>query len=283
MHQSSARASQPFLAVNCGVLPTALIEAELFGHSKGAFTGANEERVGKFAHVGNGTLLLDEIDALPLSAQTKLLRVLDQGVFEPVGSNQSLPFKARLIAASNQRLEELIEKDLFRADLYYRLNVIQLYVPALRDRREEIRPLVDWFLQMLAAKHGVPVPGVDACVWKVLEQHDWPGNLRELRNAVEHALTFCEDGTIHVEDLPAKFSGLDHPGSRPLTNLAREPLPQSIARQPSNSLARARQEGEYRHLLDVLDECQNNKTQAARALGISRTALYKKLLIFGIS
>jgi DNA-binding NtrC family response regulator len=283
VHESSARASRPFLAVNSGALPTALIEAELFGHVKGAFTGAEEERIGKFAHVQDGTLLLDEIDALPLSAQTKLLRVLDQGVFEPVGSNQSLPFRARLIAASNQRLEGLIEKDLFRADLYYRLNVVQLYVPALRDRRPEIRPLVDCFLETLATKHGVPVPAVDANVWDVLAQYDWPGNLRELRNAVEHALTFCEGGSIQVEDLPAKFGEFASPGMLGVTPREHERLPDSIAQQSPNFLALARKEGEYRHLLDVLDECHNNKTQAARVLGISRTALYKKLLAFGIS
>jgi len=161
IHQTSPRASRPFVAVNCGSLPANLIESELFGHKRGAFTGADADRAGKFAYVQDGTLLLDEVDALSLSAQAKLLRVLDEGVFEQIGCNKSLPFRGRLIAASNRALEGLIEKDLFRADLYYRLNVVQFHIPALRDRMDEIRPLVRNFLNALAEKHGIPVPAVD--------------------------------------------------------------------------------------------------------------------------
>ena len=161
IHQASPRASRPFVSINCGSLPANLIESELFGHKRGAFTGADEERVGKFAYVQDGTLLLDEIDALTLSAQAKLLRVLDEGVFEQVGCNKSLPFRGRLIAVSNRALEELIDQGQFRADLYYRLNVMQFHIPALRDRMDEIRPLVRYFLTTLARKHGVAVPAID--------------------------------------------------------------------------------------------------------------------------
>jgi DNA-binding NtrC family response regulator len=283
IHQMSPRASRPFVSLNCGSLPATLIESELFGHKRGAFTGADEDRAGKFAYVQDGTLLLDEIDALSLSAQAKLLRVLDEGVFEQVGCNKSVPFRGRLIAASNRSLEELIERDLFRADLYYRLNVVQFQIPALRNRMDEVRPLVRYFLETLAQKHGIAVPAVDNAVWSVLETYHWPGNLRELRNTIEHAVAHCEGLTIGLEELPTKFSqqAVAAAGSGPQLN--GEPLPPAGTEHPRNALARARHEGEYRYLLGVLDLCDNNRSQAARALGISRTALYKKLVNFGIS
>jgi DNA-binding NtrC family response regulator len=282
IHEASPRTARPFVSVNCGSLPANLIESELFGHKRGAFTGADDDRVGKFAYVQDGTLLLDEIDALSLPLQAKLLRVLDEGLFEQVGCNKSLPFRGRLIAASNRELEELVEKDLFRADLYYRLNVVQFHLPPLRQRIDEIRPLVRYFLTNLARKHEVAVPAVDDHVWNVLETHHWPGNLRELRNAVEHALTHCEGMTIGLNDLPGKFTqnGAAAALSTPQPAMR---LPVDSHKQPRNGLTHARKLGEYRYLLDVLDMCDNNRSQAARALGISRTALYKKLVNFGIS
>ena len=283
IHQTSPRASRPFVSVNCGSLPPNLIESELFGHKKGAFTGADEDRTGKFAFVQDGTLLLDEIDSLPLPSQAKLLRVLDEGIFERIGCNKSLPFRGRLIVASNRTLEELIERDLFRADLYYRLNVVQFHIPALRNRIDEIRPLVRDFLDTLAKKHDISVPAVDNQVWSVLETYHWPGNLRELRNTIEHAVAHCEGTTIGLEELPAKFSEAGAMAALAAPRASSEALPAATVGQSRNGLAKARQVGEYRYLLDVLDMCDNNRTQAARALGISRTALYKKLGIFGIS
>lgn len=284
IHEISPRAARPFVVVNCGALPTSLIESELFGHKRGAFTGADEDRDGKFAHAQDGTLLLDEIDAIPLSAQAKLLRILDEGVFERVGTNDSLPFRARLIAASNQDLDEAIEKDMFRADLFYRLNVIQLEVPPLRDRVPEIRPLAKQFLEMLAAKHATPTPAVEDRVWDLLEEHPWPGNLRELRNAIEHALTICDAAIVRVVDLPARIHrrARGHRLPKP-AQPGQELRLLAIEQASTNSLARARQVGEYQRLVDVLDECDNNRSQAARILGISRTALYKKLVNFGIT
>jgi DNA-binding NtrC family response regulator len=281
IHETSPRESRPFVTVNCGSLPANLIESELFGHKRGAFTGAEEERVGKFAYVQDGTLLLDEVDALSLAAQAKLLRVLDEGVFEQVGCNKSLPFRGRLIAASNRCLEELIAQGQFRSDLYYRLNVVQFSLPPLRERMEEIRPLVRLFLNALAQKHGEAVPGIDKRVWQVLEGHHWPGNLRELRNAVEHALTECECGTINLEHLPARLKPAGTEGE----SSAQRDTPQLEAMKtaPRSALAQARQLGEYRYLVGVLDMCGNNRSEAARALGISRAALYKKLEILGIS
>jgi two-component system response regulator HydG len=280
IHQHSPRASKPFVSVNCGSLPANLIESELFGHKRGAFTGADEERDGKFAYVKDGTLLLDEIDALPLSSQAKLLRVLDEGMFERIGCNKSLPFRGRLIAASNRTLEVLIERDLFRADLFYRLNVVQFHIPALRERRDEIRPLVRHFVKVLARKHEIAVPAVEHAVWNVLETYDWPGNLRELRNTIEHAVAHCERAAIGLEELPAKFQAAMATRS---TQANGRQLSNSKLEQSRNGLARARHDGECQYLLGVLDLCDNNRSQAARALGISRTALYKKLVNFGIT
>jgi DNA-binding NtrC family response regulator len=283
IHQASPRSSRPFVSINCGSLPANLIESELFGHKKGAFTGADEDRVGKFAYVQDGTLLLDEIDALSLAAQAKLLRVLDEGLFERIGCNKSLPFRGRLIAAANRSLEELIDQGQFRADLYYRLNVVQISVPALRDRADEIRPLVRYFLNSLAKKHGQRVPAIDKRVWQMLESYHWPGNLRELRNTVEHALADCEGATIGLEQLPVKLRQHGAATATASPQCCAEPPMVAMAEQPRNALAHARQIGEYRFLLGVLDSCGNNRSEAARALGISRTALYKKLGSFGIS
>jgi DNA-binding NtrC family response regulator len=283
IHQSSPRALRPFVSVNCGSLPATLIESELFGHKKGAFTGADEDRTGKFAFVQDGTLLLDEIDALSLSAQAQLLRVLDEGVFEQVGCNKPISFRGRLIAASNHPLEDLMESNRFRSDLYYRLNVVQFQIPPLRNRMDEIRPLVGHFLSILSHKHGLAVPEVDDSAWNALETYHWPGNLRELRNTIEHALTHCEGSTIGLTELPPRFFERAVPAvSRP-RQITSEPLPAASAKHSRSALARARHEGEYRYLLGVLDRCDNNRSQAARALGISRTALYKKLVAFGIS
>jgi DNA-binding NtrC family response regulator len=239
--------------------------------------------VGKFAYVQDGTLLLDEVDALSLAAQAKLLKVLDEGVFEQVGCNKSLPFRGRLIAASNRSLEELIHQHQFRADLYYRLNVVQFSLPPLRDRMEEIRPLARLFLDSVAKKHSEPVPTIDGRVWRVLESYHWPGNLRELRNTVEHALTDCEGKTIGVEHLPANLRQHDHLAALTSPQDGANPGLLATEEQPRKGLAHARQMGEYRYLLGILDMCDNNRSQAARALGISRTALYKKLGSFGIS
>jgi DNA-binding NtrC family response regulator len=287
IHRHSPRSLRPFLSVNCGSLPTNLIESELFGHKKGAFTGADDDRVGKFAHVQDGTMLLDEIDALALAAQAKLLHVLDDGVFEQVGSNKPLAFRGRLIAASNRSLEELIERDQFRADLYYRLNVVQFHLPPLRERMSEIRPAVHYFLGALAEKHGLAVPVVDDEIWRLLERYPWPGNLRELHNAIEHAIILCDSATMGVRHFPALLHArrdavLDLPPD--ISNGRRLPVAENLSQKRSrSSLAEARQEGEYRFLVEVLDLCDNNRSQAARALGISRAALYKKLVSLGIS
>lgn len=202
IHQLSPRRDKPFLVVNCGTLSANLIESELFGHVKGAFTGADRERRGKFADVGGGTLLLDEIDALPLALQTKLLRVVEERVYEPVGSNRACTMQARLIVASNRNLDQEVAEGRFRTDLYYRLNVVGFHLPPLCERRELISALVKRFIADFAAANDRSVQGISAEALQVLEGHHWSGNVRELRNVVERAVALCPENDIKITDLP---------------------------------------------------------------------------------
>ena len=196
---------QPFLVVNCGALSASLIESEMFGHVKGAFTGAEADRVGKFAEVGKGTLFLDEVDSLPLPLQAKLLRAVEERVFEPVGSNRSQPMQARLIVASSRPLEQEVAAGRFRVDLYYRLNVVAFTIPPLRERKEVIPHMVRGFLDESSARAGRPVQGIAPEALEALQEHSWPGNIRELRNVIERAVVLCPSHVIHLEDLPELF------------------------------------------------------------------------------
>src|SRR5262249_42272148 len=203
IHELSPRRDQPFLAVNCAALPASLMESEMFGHVRGAFTGADRDRSGKFAEAGSGTLLLDEIDALPLTLQAKLLRVVEERAFEPVGSNKSQAMQARLVVASNRCLEEEAAAGRFRADLYYRLDVVSFFLPPLRDPSDLIRPLVGPLVAEFAARNGRAVSGVSAEALEALEAYGWPGNIRELRNVVERGVALCPGAQVELEDLPA--------------------------------------------------------------------------------
>ncbi len=202
IHELSSRKNEPLMVVNCGALSANLIESEMFGHVRGAFTGADRDRVGKFAEVGAGTLFLDEIDTLPLSTQAKLLRVVEDRVFEPVGSNKSLPVRARIIAASNRPLADEVSAQRFRADLFYRLNVVELYLPPLRERRGAIPSLVAKFVREFADRNGQAIDGIEVDALRMLEAHDWPGNIRELRNVIERAIALSGGTRLTPEDLP---------------------------------------------------------------------------------
>jgi DNA-binding NtrC family response regulator len=204
------------------------------------------------------------------------LRVLDERIFEPLGSNKSIPLRARLIVAANRSLEDAVKHGDFRADLMYRLNVIRLEIPPLRQRRSEIRPLVELLVEQLAIEQNVPVPQIDASAMSILQSFSWPGNIRELRNALEHAIALGSGGTIRSSDLPVHLTMARDMDDQPAWSSG-EPPP------PGEMLADARKQGEYRRLVDVLNICDNNRSQAAKALGISRTALYKRLVMFGIS
>jgi DNA-binding NtrC family response regulator len=202
VHELSPRRPEPFFVVNCGALSVSLIESEMFGHVKGAFTGADRDHTGKLASAGIGTLLFDEIDALPIEWQAKLLRVVEERVFEPVGSNKSQAVQARFIAASNRDLEQEVAAGRFRSDLFHRLNVVNIRIPPLRDLRELIPPLVANFFAELTSRTGSTAVRVSEEVFQALYWYDWPGNVRELRNVIERAISLCADHEIRLDDLP---------------------------------------------------------------------------------
>lgn len=273
IHQlsSKSKAGRPFLAINCGALSASLIESEMFGHVKGAFTGADADRVGKFAEVGKGTLFLDEVDSLPLSLQAKLLRAVEERVFEPVGSNKSQPMQARLVVASSRPLEQEVAAGRFRVDLYYRLNVVAFSIPPLRERKDVIPHLVRGFLEESSVRAGRPVIGIAPEPLRALQEHTWPGNIRELRNVIERAVALCSSHVIHLEDLPELFHQI-----QPDTKSARRPEP------VSPSLIRSKDEAERYCITDALKRNGNNRLRAASELGISRMTLYNKLHKYGL-
>lgn len=278
IHERSPRCSKPFLTINCGTLSANLIESELFGHVKGAFTGADRDRNGKLAEVGGGTLLLDEIDALPLTLQTKLLRVLEERVFEPVGSNRTFAMQARLIVASNRNLDREVAEGRFRADLYYRLNVVGFALLPLRQRRELIAPLTDRFLADFAAYNGRPIQGISDEARSVLQEYDWPGNIRELRNVLERAVALCAGPLVEIEDLPeAVRCGATEAG----VSVA-APAPADSAVFSASTLAETKDEAERLRISAALKQHNNNRLRAASELGISRMTLYNKLHRFGL-
>jgi two-component system response regulator HydG len=278
IHELSPRRGLPFMVVNCGALSQTLIESELFGHVKGSFTGADRDRVGKFQEAGAGTLVLDEVDALPLALQAKLLRTVEERVFEPVGSNRSQRVHARLIAASNRSLEREVEAGRFRSDLYYRLNVVGFTLPPLRDRGYIIGPIANQYISEFSAKRGREVRSLSPQVLSLLERYPWPGNVRELRNVVERAVALCPSTEITLNELPE-------------TILVPQPslfanLPPSAAesRRPvtGGSLANTTAEAEIARIMEVLAKHHNNRLRTALELGISRMTLYKKLHKYGL-
>jgi DNA-binding NtrC family response regulator len=292
IHELSPRRHLPFLVVNCGALSATLIESELFGHVKGAFTGADRDHVGKFAEVGRGTLLLDEIDALPPPLQAKLLRAVEERVFEPVGSNRSLPVQARLIAASNRPLDEEAAASRFRSDLYYRLNVISFTLPPLRGRRETIPALAREFLAEIAARSGREVFAISVDALRAMQAYEWPGNIRELRNVIERAVALSVSLEIELEDLPeplqrkATASGFADADARRAAAAPWAALRAAVLHAPAPSfpstLARTKDDAERFRITDALQRHANNRLRAAAELGISRMTLYKKLHKYGL-
>src|SRR5258708_6266574 len=207
IYHHSDRSQQPFLAVNCAAIPEQLLESELFGHERGAFTGATMQRIGKFEQCNHGTLFLDEIGDMTPATQTKILRVLQSGTFERVGGNQPLKVDVRIIAATNKPLEQAVTTKQFREDLFYRLNVVRIQIPPLRDRREDIRLLVNYFLKKFAKDQSVPPRSISPAALKALEKYHWPGNVRELENIIHRALVMAKGDAILLTDLPPEISG----------------------------------------------------------------------------
>lgn len=274
IHDLSPRRTRPFVVVGCGGLSTTLLQSELFGHRRGAFTGADREHAGKFAVVEDGTILLDEIDCVPLEAQAKLLRVLEERVYEPVGTTAPVALRARVIAATNQPLDQLVAAGKFRSDLYFRLSILDFSLPPLRDCPEAITPLVETFLTTYSSRAGRAIVGITAPALDAMHSYDWPGNIRELRNAVERAVTLCRGELLDLEHLPEAI--------RNAVAGAGQDVPVALPGPFRNMLDSARQNSERQRILQSLSKHGNNRTRAARELGISRVGLYKKLRKFGI-
>jgi len=286
MHDCSPRNGHRFLVVSCGALSSNLIESELFGHARGAFTGADQSKEGKFAAAGEGTILLDEIDTLGLEQQANLLRVVETGEYEPVGSNQTKVCTARIIAASNWNLEEAVENGKFRQDLYYRLHVMAFHLPPLRDRTADIAPLVRGMTAHFNQKFRKGLFEVSPEVIAVLERQAWPGNIRQLENVLQQAVLVSNGPRL----LPAHLPAVVQKGPAPVgTNGHTPPVSDRPAAAGTNghgatseSLSHSRQEMERVAIQRALLNWNNSRTRAARALGISRVTLYKKMKKYGL-
>ncbi len=265
IHSLSGRNGGPFLSINCGALPESLLESELFGHVKGSFTGAVKDKEGLLEAATGGTLFLDEVGEMTPATQVKLLRALQEREVVPVGSTQPVSVDARIIAATNRELEEEIRTGGFRSDLYYRLNVIALHLPPLRERRDDIPLLVDFFVSRLAGDGDGGIE-LEPEAMEALKGHDWPGNVRELENALERAAVVAPNGAIRAEDLPARV--LEAPPARVVSELA--------PANPTMELV------ERAYIAWVLQAENGNKTRAAEVLGIDPSTLYRKLNRYGI-
>jgi transcriptional regulator of acetoin/glycerol metabolism len=279
IHGSSPRREEPYLVVDCGVLSGNLIESEMFGHARGAFTGAERERQGKFAAAGMGTLVLDEINSLPLPLQAKLLRAVEERVFEPVGTNKQESLRARLIAISNVPLEDEVRRERFRADLFYRLNVVEFRLPSLRERPAAVIPLAHQLLRTSATAACQGVTAISPAALEVMLKYRWPGNVRELRNVIERAAALASGPVIQFADLPESIRGssvsaVSSPSSFDVAAL----MPVPAETTPTGD----EDEDEASRILAVLRKHNNNRRRAATELGISRVAFYKKLHRYGL-
>ncbi|HUT30413.1 MAG TPA: sigma-54 dependent transcriptional regulator [Sedimentisphaerales bacterium] len=263
IHRNSPRRDKPFRPVNCAGLTETLLESELFGHVKGAFTGATSDRKGLFEVADKGTLLLDEIGDMPLNMQAKLLRVLEDGVVMPVGSHKGVKVDVRVISATNHDLTKLIEQNKFRQDLYFRIKGVSISLPALRDRPQDIPDLVDYFLKEAAAETGAEVAGITDSALAILCNYEWPGNIRQLRNTIRTMVVMCDRRELDVQDIPPEIHQLRQlaAGSR---------VPGGLAGVPLDEL-------EKQAIVDTLARTQGNREQAAKILGIGERTLYRKI------
>jgi len=267
IHQNSPRKDKPFIKVNCAALPETLLESELFGHEKGAFTGAIHRTKGRFELANGGTLFLDEVAEMSPATQVKLLRVLQEQAFEPLGGGKTLQVEVRILAATNKNLEEEVHKGRFRKDLFYRLHVVPVYVPPLRERKEDIPLLAGYFLSRYREKNNRDIKGFTPRAIDLLVRYDWPGNVRELENAVERGVILCRGDYLTPEELPLALQALD--------KMSTEEGPEVTA---SCSVS----EMEKRLILKTLEQTGGNRTRAAELLGISRRTLQYKLKEYGI-
>jgi two-component system nitrogen regulation response regulator GlnG len=296
IYHHSNRSAQPFLAVNCAAIPEQLLESELFGHERGAFTGATMQRIGKFEQCHGGTIFLDEIGDMTPATQTKILRVLQSGTFERVGGNTPIKADVRVIAATNKPLEEAVAARQFREDLFYRLNVVRIHIPPLRERREDVRLLVNYFLKTFSRDQQTHPKSLSTGVIKALEQYHWPGNVRELENVIRRALVVAKSGAILLADLPPEIV---NPGSQIVSGATATgtatTTPGAEGVSDVVSLARrlfqwARKDVKLKVIpaverelvIQALKETSGNQVQAAKLLGITRATLRKRIEKFGI-
>jgi len=260
IHSQSHRHHKSFVAVSCAALPESLLETELFGHEKGSFTGALTQKKGKFEFANGGTLFLDEVGEMSANIQVHLLRVLEEKEFTRVGGNEPIRVDVRVVSATNKDLRKAIEKQEFREDLYYRLNVVNIELPPLRERKEDIPLLAEHFLNKFASENRKDVTGFSPDATECLLGYDWPGNVRELENAIERAVILAKDSLITIADLPQKSASSAY-STAPRKNL---------------------KEVEKYHILNILRETGKNYSEAARILGITRMTLYKKVKEYGL-
>jgi len=270
IHRQSRRAQKPFIEVNCAAIPEDLIESELFGHERGAFTGATAKKRGKFDLANEGTIFLDEVADMSLKAQAKVLRILQEKKFERVGGSRLIPTDVRVLAATNKDLEKEMEAGRFRQDLFYRLNVIPLRIPPLRDRKEDIPPLIDRFLRDFAFKEGETEKRITDEVMAVLMRHDWPGNVRELKNIIERLIITTPATVISKGDISPLFE------ERKAETAAFEP------EFTSDSFRGAKQDFERQYIIRKLQEFDGNISRTAEAIGLERSHLHKKIKGYGL-
>ncbi|HEX8118866.1 MAG TPA: sigma-54 dependent transcriptional regulator, partial [Pyrinomonadaceae bacterium] len=280
--RSSHRRKGSFVAVNCAALPSELIESELFGHEKGAFTGAAARRRGKFEQADGGTLFLDEIGDMSANVQAKLLRALEERRIERLGGGESIPVDVRIVSATHRPLEQDIEKGSFRADLFYRLQVVTVEIPALRERREDIPVLADNFARQAAERYGLPPRTLAPSALRKLVEYHWPGNVRELRNAVERSLILAEGDEVTSKDLPEEIGGASGKSAK-VESAAPAIEPGALAVPFTSDFREDRREFERRYIARCLEETGGNVTRAAAILGMHRQSLQHKLRELGLA
>ncbi|NVL90185.1 MAG: sigma 54-interacting transcriptional regulator [Desulfobacterales bacterium] len=263
IHGLSPRQEGPLVAVNCGALPDTLLESELFGYVAGAFTDARKDKPGKFAIAEGGTIFLDEIGDMSPALQVRLLRVLQEREYIPLGGTRSIKTNVRVIAATNKDIDKITREGTFRQDLYYRINVVKIVLPALKDRREDVPLLVEYFIDRFNRMRGKDIAGISEEAMAVFIQHDWPGNIRELENVIEHASILCRSGLIHIEHLPESL------------------VPADVEDIPPAGTTLA--EMEARYILQALKRNHGKKIATARELGIDKTTLWRKIKKYGIA
>jgi two-component system response regulator HydG len=279
IHANGPNASKPFLPVDCGSLVPTLIESELFGYVKGAFTGATRSKSGLLASAEGGTVFLDEIGELPLDLQSKLLRALQEKEIRPVGSTERISINVRVVAATNRDLAQMVERGSFRKDLYYRLNVVNLRIPPLRDRRSDIPLLAAHFLDRMSRENGISYALSDEALHTMME-YEWPGNVRELENSIERACALSSGPVLHLGDLPTQLQNQRLEALRQQQDAKNQPSEQSAAAGP---LITPLADLERQAILEALQQLKGDKLLAARLLGIGKTTLYRKLKEYGLS